>query len=217
MPTLPGLAGSSGSQSQHSSTADGSSIWLSFSSLAGLCDDLARQPVENWKIKSLGGKKENIGRTVGNDGASYPREHAGSKMTLPLLSKRWRPLCHSPNWMWLHYNWEGMIPLAGTGWIWVLVLPQITSYWINFLWVKSWQENFCVSSSSSIAKLFGHSRDSGWWDHLLANKNKEISGWCFALMKSALIRSLGLHPEQTSEVRETFRSCLLTSVSTGPL
>ncbi len=71
---------------------------------------------------------------------AYPHEHTGGKMTLPLPLNRWRPLCHSPNWMWLHYNWEGMIPLTGRGRLWELVLAQIASYWINFLWIKVGRE-----------------------------------------------------------------------------
>lgn len=36
-----------------------------FSSRAELCNDSPRQPVENWRAESTGGKKENTGRTVG--------------------------------------------------------------------------------------------------------------------------------------------------------
>lgn len=42
-------------------------------SLAGLSDDLARQPVENWKVKIFRvgwGKNENTGRMMGYDGTS---------------------------------------------------------------------------------------------------------------------------------------------------
>lgn len=54
-------------RSKHSFTPDQQLYRLAefFSSRAELCNDSPRQPVENWRAESTGGKKENTGRTIG--------------------------------------------------------------------------------------------------------------------------------------------------------
>lgn len=109
-----GLA-TSGSLSQHLSTAEGYNMVEFFLPCWALWwfGQTASGKLES-KI-FWGVKRKTLAVRQGTMELAHTHEHTGSKMTLPLLLKRWRPLCHSLNWIWLHYNWEGMIPLAGRG------------------------------------------------------------------------------------------------------
>lgn len=69
--------------------------------------------------------KGNFGKGVGwkgkhwqddrDDGASLSPENIQKVRWHIPPPKQWRLLYHSANWMWLQYNWEGMIPLTGRG------------------------------------------------------------------------------------------------------